>query len=83
METDTNLMLQIAEGMKYIGIGLISFAMIAAAKGIASIFTTIISCLSRNPNVTNDVSLFAWVGAGFVEGIALFAFGLAYLVLSN
>ena len=83
MHTDPNVMLQLAEGLKYLGVGLISFAMIAAAKGIASIFTTIISCISRNPEVKKDVSLFAWVGAGFVEGIALFAFGLAYLVLSN
>ncbi|MBO7244055.1 MAG: ATP synthase F0 subunit C [Alphaproteobacteria bacterium] len=81
METDTNLMLQFAEGMKYLSIGLVSFVMIAAAKGVASVFTTIISCISRNPNVKNDVSIFAWVGAGMVEGIALFALGLAFMLL--
>lgn len=81
METDTNLMMQLAEGMKYISIGLVSFVMIAAAKGVASVFTTIISCISRNPNVKNDVSIFAWVGAGMVEGIALFALGLAFMLL--
>ena len=81
METDTNLMLQFAEGMKYLSIGLVSFVMIAAAKGVASVFTTIISCISRNPNVKNDVSIFAWVGAGMVEGIAHFALGLAFMLL--
>ena len=81
METDTNLMLQFAEGMKYLSIGLVSFVMIAAAKGVASVFTTIISCISRNPNVKNDVSIFAWVGAGMVEDIALFALGLAFMLL--
>ena len=81
METDTNLVLQFAEGMKYLSIGLVSFVMIAAAKGVASVFTTIISCISRNPNVKNDVSIFAWVGAGMVEGIALFALGLAFMLL--
>ncbi|MBQ3035189.1 MAG: ATP synthase F0 subunit C [Alphaproteobacteria bacterium] len=81
METDTNLMLQFAEGMKYLSIGLVSFVMIAAAKGVASVFTTIISCISRNPNVKNDVSIFAWVGAGMVEGIALCALGLAFMLL--
>ena len=74
-------MLQFAEGMKYLSIGLVSFVMIAAAKGVASVFTTIISCISRNPNVKNDVSIFAWVGAGMVEGIALFALGLAFMLL--
>ncbi len=81
METDTGLMLQFAEGMKYLSIALVSFVMIAAAKGVASVFTTIISCISRNPNVKNDVSIFAWVGAGMVEGIALFALGLAFMLL--
>ena len=81
METDTGLMLQFAEGMKYLSIALVSFVMIAAPKGVASVFTTIISCISRNPNVKNDVSIFAWVGAGMVEGIALFALGLAFMLL--
>ena len=81
METDTGLMLQFAEGMKYLSIALVRFVMIAAAKGVASVFTTIISCISRNPNVKNDVSIFAWVGAGMVEGIALFALGLAFMLL--
>lgn len=78
---ETELMMQFAEGMKYLSIGLIGFVMIAAAKGVASVFTTIISCVSRNPNVKNDVSIFAWVGAGMVEGIALFALGLAFMLL--
>ena len=83
METDTNLVLQFAEGMKYLSIGLVSFVMIAAAKGVASVFTTIISCISRNPNVKKDVTTFAFIGGAMVESIALIAFILAFVMLGK
>ena len=83
METDTNLMLQFAEGMKYLGMGLVCLAMISAAKGISSIFTTIISCISRNPNVKKDVTIFAYIGGAMVESIALIAFILAFIMLGK
>lgn len=78
---NTELAVQFAEGMKYLAIGLISMVMIAVAKGVASVFTTIISCISRNPNVKKDVSLFAWGGAAMTEAIALYALGLAIMLL--
>ncbi len=83
METDTNLMMQFAEGMKYIGMGLVCLAMISAAKGISAIFTTIISCISRNPNVKKDVTTFAFIGGAMVESIALIAFILAFVMLGK
>ena len=81
METDTSIMLQFAEGMKYIGIGLVCLAMIAAAKGLSAIFTTIISSVSRNPEVKKDVTTFAFIGGAMVESIALIAFVLGLLML--
>lgn len=71
----------IAEAVKYLSIGIISMVMLAVAKGVASVFTTIISCISRNPNVKKDVSLFAWGGAAMTEAIALYALGLAIMLL--
>ncbi len=71
----------IAEGMKYLSIGLISLVMLGVAKGVSAIWTTIIASVSRNPNVKNDVSLFAWGGAAITEAIALYALGLAIVLL--
>lgn len=71
----------IAQAAKYLSIGLISLVMIAVAKGVASIWVSIITAVSRNPEVKNDVSLFAWGGAAITEAIALYALGLAVMVL--
>lgn len=78
---DAESMKYIAEAAKYLSIGIISMVMLAVAKGVASVFTTIISCISRNPNVKKDVSLFAWGGAAMTEAIALYALGLAIMLL--
>lgn len=79
METES--MNYIAEAAKYLSIGIISMVMLAVAKGVASVFTTIITCVSRNPNIKQDVSVFAWGGAAMTEAIALYALGLAIMIL--
>ncbi len=71
----------IAEACKYLSIGIISIVMFSVGKAVASVFTTVISCISRNPNVKNDVSVFAWAGAAITEAIALYALGLAIVLL--
>ncbi len=81
MEMDTQSMSYIAEAAKYIGMGMMSLVMLSVAKGVASVFTTIITCISRNPNIKQDVSVFAWGGAAMTEAIALYALGLAIMVL--
>ena len=71
----------VAEAVKYFSVGLISLVMFGVAKGVSEIWVTIISSVSRNPNVKNDVSLFAWGGAAITEAIALYALGLAIVLL--
>lgn len=78
---DAESMKYVAEAAKYLSIGLISLVMFGVAKGVAQIWVTIISSVSRNPNVKNDVSLFAWGGAAITEAIALYALGLAIVLL--
>ncbi len=81
MEMDAQSMSYIAEAAKYIGMGMMSLVMLSVAKGVASVFTTIITCISRNPNIKQEVSVFAWVGAAMTEAIALYALVLAIMVL--
>ena len=71
----------IAEAAKYISVGMISLVMAFVARGVAQIWVTIIQSVSRNPDVKNDVSLFAWGGAAITEAIALYALGLAIIML--
>ena len=70
-----------AETMKYLAIAIISLVMFGAAKGVAEIWATTISSVSRNPNSKKDVSIFAWGGAALTEAIALYALGLAIVLL--
>ena len=70
-----------AETMKYLAIAIISLVVFGAAKGVAEIWTTTISSVSRNPNSKKDVSIFAWGGAALTEAIALYALGLAIVLL--
>lgn len=71
----------IADAAKYLSVGLISLVMFGVAKGVSEIWISIITSVSRNPNVKNDVSLFAWGGAAITEAIALYALGLAIVLL--
>ncbi len=70
-----------AETMKYLTIGIVCLVMFGVAKGVSEIFTTIISSVSRNPNAKKDVTVFAWVGAGMTEAIALYALVVALLLI--
>ncbi len=78
---DAESMKYMAEAAKYLSVGLISLVMFGVAKGVSQIWVAIISSVSRNPNVKNDVSLFAWGGAAITEAIALYALGLAIVLL--
>ncbi len=78
---DAESMKFVAEAAKYLSVGLISLVMLGVAKGVSEIWVAIISSVSRNPNVKNDVSLFAWGGAAITEAIALYALGLAIVLL--
>ena len=80
MEIDTQTMNYIAEAAKYISLGLICLGLVTVAKGVASIFTTVITCISRNPNVKKDVTGLAWGGAAITEAIALYALAVAIFI---
>ena len=78
---NTDSMQYIAEAAKYLSIGGCSLVMIADARWVAQIWITIISEISRNPSAKNEVNLFAYVGAGMTEAIALYALVLAFMML--
>ncbi|MDD4519822.1 MAG: F0F1 ATP synthase subunit C [Alphaproteobacteria bacterium] len=66
---------------KFLSAAICSLVMLAVAKGVSQIWVTVISVVSRNPSVKKDVSLFAWGGVAITEAIALYALGLAIVIL--
>lgn len=79
MEVDS--MKYITDGVKFLSIGICSLVMISVARWVAEIWITIINSVARNPSVKNDITLFAYIGAGMTEAIALYALVLAFMML--
>lgn len=71
----------VAEGAKYIGVGLCALSMIGAALGVANIWVSVINTVGRNPSVKADVNLYGWAGFAVTEAIALYALVLALITI--
>jgi F-type H+-transporting ATPase subunit c len=69
------------ESMRYIAIGLMSFAMLGAAMGIGNIFAALIDALARNPSVENKASKYAIIGAGLAEFMGLLAAVIVFILM--
>lgn len=72
---------EIAKGLKYIGVGLSTIAMMGAAIGVGKIFSSLIEGISRNPETESKLIKGAFIGAALAEAMGIFAFLLALLLL--
>ena len=69
------------ESLKFIGVGLMAFAMLGAAIGVGSIFAALLSGIARNLSAEPQLMKSAFIGAGLAEAMGLFAFLIALLLL--
>ena len=69
--------------MLFICAGMCAISMMAAAWGVAQVWTTIISTVGRNPQVKKEVDIYGWVGFAAVEAVALYALVIAFVMLSG
>ena len=69
------------ESLKFIGVGLMAFAMLGAALGVSSIFSALLNGIARNPSTESQLMKSAFIGAGLAEAMGLFAFLIALLLL--
>ena len=67
--------------MKFIGVGLMSFAMLGAAMGVGKIFASLLDGIARNPSAAPELQKYAFIGAGLAEAMGLFAFVIAMLLM--
>ena len=63
----------IAEGLKYVGVGLTAFGFLGAALGVGKIFAALLEGIARNPSAKNHLMTPAFIGAAFAEFMGLLA----------
>jgi F-type H+-transporting ATPase subunit c len=66
---------------KYIGAGIASIGMGLAALGVGNIFGNFLSGALRNPTAADGQFGRAFVGAALAEGLGIFSFLVAILLL--
>ena len=57
--------------------------MMAAAWGLAKVWSILIETIGRNPQVKRDVQTLGFIAAGFIEAIALYALVVAIMMISK
>lgn len=67
--------------MKFIAIGLLAFAMLGAAIGVGTIFSSALNGIARNPESESKISKYIFVGAGLCEAMGLFALVVMLLLI--
>jgi F-type H+-transporting ATPase subunit c len=66
---------------KYVGAGLAAIGMGAAAVGVGTIFGNFLSGALRNPSAADGQFGRAFIGAALAEGLGIFAFLVAIILL--
>ena len=66
---------------KMIGAGLSMFALMGVGIGIGNIFASFVSSIARNPSAQPEMFRMSLIGVAFTEAIALFALGIAIILL--
>lgn len=66
---------------KKIGAGLSTIGLGGVGIGIGLIFASLITAISRNPEIKDELFRYAILGFALTEAIALFTLMLAFLVL--
>lgn len=69
--------------LKYIGVGLCSIGMAAAAIAISNIFSNFFNSIARNPSVSPKLEKYIYIAVGLAEAMGIFSVLLAFLVLFN
>lgn len=79
MRLSNNLM--IVQAAKLIGAGAATIGLAGAGAGIGTVFGALITGISRNPSLQNELFRVAILGFALTEATALFALMIAFLIL--
>lgn len=67
--------------LKAIGAGIAAFGMLGSGIGLGLMIGKFFEAVGRQPSVEERLSSYFYIGAGFIEAVALFAFAIAALIL--
>ena len=68
------------EAAKLLGAGLAVLGVNGAALGVGRIFSSLIDSIARNPSAKEDMTKFAFIGAGLTEALGIFALLITILI---
>lgn len=69
------------QSAKFIGAGISTIGLAGAGVGIGNVFSALLSSVSRNPSMRDDLFKIAILGFALTEAIALFSLMTAFLIL--
>nr|AHW51430.1 ATP synthase F0 subunit 9 [Phytophthora andina] len=69
------------QASKFLGAGLATLGLIGAGIGIGNVFGSLITGISRNPSLQQELMRTAILGFALTEAIALFCLMMAFLIL--
>ncbi len=67
--------------LKAIGAGMAAISMLGSGLGLGLMIGKFFEAVGRQPSVEERLSSYFYIGAGFIEAVALFAFAIAALIL--
>ncbi len=69
------------EALKFVGAGLATLGMLGAAVGVGNIFAALLNGIARNPSTQGNLVKFAFIGMALAEGLGIFSFVVALILL--
>ncbi|GAB0056573.1 MAG: ATP synthase F0 subunit C [Magnetococcales bacterium] len=67
----------------FIGMGLAATGLGGAGIGLGYMFGKAIEAFARQPSAEGQLSKYVWIGAAFVEAIALYGLVLAFIIMGK
>lgn len=67
----------------FIGMGLAALGLAGSGVGLGIIFGKAIEAFARQPSAEAQLSKYIWIGAAFVEAIALYGLVLAFIIMGK
>lgn len=66
-----------------IGMGLAAVGFAGSGIGLGTLFGKTIEAIARQPGAESQVSKYIWIGAAFVEAIALYGLVIAFIIMGK
>lgn len=67
----------------FIGMGLAAAGFAGSGIGLGYVFGKTIESIARQPGAESAVAKYVWIGAAFVEAIALYGLVVAFLIMGK